>query len=73
MISILKIIFFLQISQDLDRVTLSSINSFLLIMKFWQIWYDSLIFKLRQIGLSGDINILRDFLPNRKQSVVSNG
>ena len=73
MISILKIIFFLQISQDLDRVTHSSINSFLLIMKFWQIWYESLIFKLRQIGLSGDINILRDFLPNRKQSVVSNG
>ena len=73
MISILKIIFFLQIRQDLDRVTLSSISSFLLIMKFWQIWYDSLIFKLRQIGLSGDINILRDFLPNRKQSVVSNG
>ena len=37
-------------------------------------WHDGLIFKLRQNGISGDIiNILQDFLRNRKQRVVLNG
>ena len=36
--------------------------------------HDGLIFKLRRKGISGDvINILRDFLRNRKQRVVLNG
>ena len=43
---------------------------FLDILKtFDKVWHDALIFKLRQNGISGDIiNILRDFLCNRKQS-----
>ena len=41
---------------------------------FDKIWYDGLIFKLLQNGISGDItNILRDFLRSRKQRVVLNG
>ena len=48
---------FLDISKDFDKV-----------------WHGSLIFKLRQNGISGDIiNILQDFLRNRKQRVVLNG
>ena len=36
---------------------------------FDKVWHDGLIFKLRHNGISGDIiNILRDFLCNRKQS-----
>ena len=41
---------------------------------FDKVWHDSLIFQLHQNGISGDIiNILRDFLRNRKQRVVLNG
>ena len=41
---------------------------------FDKAWRDGLIFKLRQNGISGDtINILQDFLRNRKQRVVLNG
>ena len=41
---------------------------------FDKVWHDGLIFKLRQNCISGDIiNILRDFLRNRKQRVVLNG
>ena len=41
---------------------------------FDKVWHDGLIFKLRQNGISGDIiNILQDFLRNRKQRVVLNG
>ena len=37
-------------------------------------WHDRLIFKLRQNGICGEvINILEDFLSNRKQRVVLNG
>ena len=40
---------------------------------FDKVWHDGLIFKLRHNGISGDIiNILRDFLCNRKQRVVLN-
>ena len=40
---------------------------------FDKVWQDGLIFKLRQNGISGDIlNILQDFLRNRKQRVVLN-
>ena len=48
---------------------------FLDILKaFDKVWHDGLIFKLRQNGISGDIiNILQDFLRNRKQRVVLNG
>ena len=36
--------------------------------------YDGVIFKLEQNGISGDLlNILVDFLSNRKQRVVLNG
>ena len=41
---------------------------------FDKVWHDALIFKLRQNGISGDIiNILRDFLRNRKHRTVLNG
>ena len=41
---------------------------------FDKVWHDGLIFKLRQNGISGDIiNILQEFLRNRKQRVVLNG
>ena len=48
---------------------------FLDILKaFDKVWHDGLIFKLRQNGITRDIiNILRDFLHNRKQRVVWNG
>ena len=48
---------------------------FLHILKvFDKVWYDGLIFKLRQNCISGDIiNILQAFLRNRKQRVVLNG
>ena len=37
-------------------------------------WHDRLIFKLHQNGICGEmINILEDFLSNRKQRVVLNG
>ena len=84
------ITFLIHASQDLDQVTLASINSFLLInafdkglevrglllnisKAFDKVWNDSLIFKLRQNGIRGDIiNILREILLNGKQSVVLN-
>ena len=71
------ITFLIHASQDLDQVTLASINSFLLInafdkglevcgllldisKAFDKVCHDSLIFKLRQNGIRGDIiNILR--------------
>ena len=41
---------------------------------FDNVWYAVLIFKLRQNGICGElINILNDFLTNRKQRVVFNG
>ena len=42
--------------------------------KYVYAWHDGLIFKLSQNGISGDIiNILQEFLRNRKQRVVLNG
>ena len=47
---------------------------FLNILKaFDKVWHDGLIFKLCQNGISGDINILRDFFRNINQRVVLNG
>ena len=40
---------------------------------FDKVCHDGLIFKLCQIVISGNINILRGFLRNRKQRVVLNG
>ena len=41
---------------------------------FDKVWLDGVIFKLEQNGISGDLlNILIDFLSNRKQRVVLNG
>ena len=37
---------------------------------FDKVWHNGLVFKLCQNGITGDINILQDFLRNRKQSVV---
>ena len=40
---------------------------------FDKVWHAGLIYKLRQNGIRGDlINILNDFLTNRKQRVVLN-
>ena len=39
-----------------------------------KVWHEVLIFKLKQNGISGDLlQILSDFLSNRKQRVVLNG
>ena len=41
---------------------------------FDKVWHDGVIFKLEQNDISGDLlNILIDFLSNRKQRVVLNG
>ena len=41
---------------------------------FDKVWHEGVIFKLKQNGISGDLlNILTDFLSNRKQIVVLNG
>ena len=41
---------------------------------FGKVWHEGLIFKLKQNGISGNlINLLCDFLRNRKQRVLLNG
>ena len=41
---------------------------------FDKVWHDGLIFKLKQNGISGNLlNLLSNFLRNRKQGVVLNG
>ena len=41
---------------------------------FDKVWHDDLIFKLKQNGISGNLlNLLSNFLRNRKQRVVLNG
>ena len=41
---------------------------------FNKVWYDGLIFKLTQNGISGNLlKLLRDFLSERRQRVVLNG
>ena len=50
-------------------------NVFLDISKaFDKVWHNGLIFKLKQNGISGNLlNLLSNFLRNRKQEVVLNG
>ena len=39
-----------------------------------KVWHEGLIFKLKQNGISGKLlNLIKDFLKNRKQRVVLNG
>ena len=41
---------------------------------FGKVWHEGLIFKLKQNGISGSLlNLLCDFLRNRKQRVLLNG
>ena len=41
---------------------------------FDKVWHDGIIFKLTQNGIVGNLlNLLRDFLNERKQRVVLNG
>ena len=41
---------------------------------FDKVWHEGIIFKLQQNGISDDLlNILSDFLRNRKQRVTLNG
>ena len=41
---------------------------------FDKVWREGLIFKLKQNGISGKLlNLIKDFLKNRKQRVVLNG
>ena len=41
---------------------------------FDKVWHEGLIFKLKQNGISGNLlNLLCDFLRNRKQRVLLNG
>ena len=40
---------------------------------FDKVWHEGLVFKLKQNGISGNLlNIVEDFLRNRKQRVVLN-
>ena len=50
-------------------------NVFLDISKaFHKVWHDGIIFKMKQNGISGKVlNLLSNFLRNRKQRVVVNG
>ena len=41
---------------------------------FDKVWHDGLIFKLKRNGISGNLlNLLSNFLSNRKERVVLNG
>ena len=41
---------------------------------FDKVWHEGLLFKLKQNGVSGNLlNVITDFLYQRKQRVVSNG
>ena len=41
---------------------------------FDKVWHEGLIFKLKQNGISGKLlNLINDFLQNRKQRVILNG
>ena len=41
---------------------------------FDKVWHDGIIYKLTQNGISGNLlNLLEDFLKERKQRVVFNG
>ena len=41
---------------------------------FDKVWHDGIIFKLKQNGITGNLlNLLSNFLRNRKQRVVLNG
>ena len=41
---------------------------------FDKVWHDGIIYKLTQNGISGNLlNLLEDFLKERKQRVVLNG
>ena len=55
--------------------TVLKLDVFFLISKaFDKVWHKGLIFKLKQNGLTDDLmNILIDFLKERKQRVVLNG
>ena len=50
-------------------------SAFLDISKaFHKVWHDGIIYKLTQNGISGNLlNLLEDFLKERKQRVVLNG
>ena len=50
-------------------------SAFLEISKaFHKVWHDGIIYKLTQNGISGNLlNLLEDFLKERKQRVVLNG
>ena len=40
---------------------------------FDKVWHEGLVFKLKQNGISGNLlNVLEDFLRNKKQRVVLN-
>ena len=56
-----------------DRIAVRSV--FLDISKAVdKVWHEGIIFKLKQNGISDDLlNILSDFLRNRKQRVTLNG
>ena len=41
---------------------------------FDKVWHDGLLFKMKQNGISGNLlNVITDFLNQRKQRVVLNG
>ena len=51
-----------------------SVGYFDISKAFDKVWHDGIIFKLKQNGISGNLlNLLSNFLRNRKQRVVPNG
>ena len=77
--SVLKLNLSHPISRDLNLVTLTQINFQLLVFldiskAFDKVRHEGLIFKLKQNGISGNLlNLLCDFLRNRKQRVLLSG
>ena len=50
------------------------ILSFSICLKPFKVWYEGLLFKLRQNGIYGKLLLLlKGYLPNRKQRVIING
>ena len=56
------------------KVLMSIVYFLTYLWLFDKVWHDGIIFKLKQNGISGNLlNLLSNFLRNRKQRVVLNG
>ena len=48
-------------------------NFFDILKAFDKVWHEGLLFKLEQIGIAGNLSLLKSFLSNKFQQVVLNG